>query len=350
MLATKKITEEILEFNHDVSQVIKSLCNIEMIKLGFCTKRVLYQEDKVILYHYYPRVEHRTTVPLLIVFALINRPDILDVDEKLSVIKMFLESGIDVYLIDWGYPDKMDCSITFEKYLTGYLKNCVEFVRHHTLQKRINILGICQGGVFSLCYTSLYPQHIKNIITIVTPVDFHTKNNILSKLLRYIDIDLMVDKFKNIPGHWLAKVFISLNPYQLLVKKYLDLIDFSFKEQELKQFLCIEKWISDTPDQAGETFRKFVKQFYQQNKLIKGDIIIENRQVNLQRVTMPVLNIVASNDYLIPPSACLPLKMVVGTKDYSVVTITAGHIGIYISAKVRGQLATAIICWLLQRT
>jgi polyhydroxyalkanoate synthase subunit PhaC len=113
-----------------------------------------------------------------------------DIQENRSTIKGLLATGQDVYLIDWGYPDQADRSLTLDDYINGYLDGCVDHIRAtHGLDK-INILGICQGGTFSLMYTALHPDKVRNLVTMVTPVDFKTPDNLLSAWVQHIDIDL----------------------------------------------------------------------------------------------------------------------------------------------------------------
>ena len=46
--------------------------------------------------------------PILICFALVNRPYILDLQGDRSVVRQLLDRGFDVYLIDWGTPTDAD--------------------------------------------------------------------------------------------------------------------------------------------------------------------------------------------------------------------------------------------------
>jgi polyhydroxyalkanoate synthase len=127
----------------------------------------------------------------------------------------------------------------------------------------INVLGICEGGTFSLCFSALHPDRVKNLITMVTPVDFHAGESMLSHWGRNIDVDLLVDTLGNVPGELLNWVFLSLKPFRLTGQKYVDLVDILDDPQKVKNFLRMEKWIFDSPDQAGEAFRQFVKDFFQ---------------------------------------------------------------------------------------
>jgi len=111
----------------------------------------------------------------------------------------------------------------------------------------------------------------------------------------------------------------------------------------------MEKWIFDSPGQAGECLRQFIKDCYQGNKLIKGELRIGDRLVDLKNVTMPLLNIYASGDHLVPPAATRPLNDAVGTTDKTLYEFKGGHIGVFVGSKSQKELAPAIAAWLHER-
>ncbi|MEX0269654.1 class III poly(R)-hydroxyalkanoic acid synthase subunit PhaC [Leptolyngbyaceae cyanobacterium UHCC 1019] len=326
------------------------------IKIGVTTKESVYREDKIVLYRFQPLVEQPLNTPVLIVYALINRPFMVDLQAGRSLVANLLKLGLDVYLIDWGYPTRADRWTSLDDYINGYINNCVDFIStKHSLAK-INLLGICQGGTFSLCYSAIYPEKVKNLITMVTPVDFQRNHALLNMQggctlgAEAIDIDLMVDASGNIPGDYLNIEFLMLKPWQLGVLKYLDFPEIMDNEDKLLNFLRMEKWIFDSPDQTGEAYRQFLKDFYQGNKLIKGEVMIGDRQVDLRNICAPVLNLYAEKDHLVTPASSLALEQYIGTTDYTVRSFPVGHVGMYVSSKVQKDLPTAIAEWLQERT
>ncbi|MBF2048527.1 MAG: class III poly(R)-hydroxyalkanoic acid synthase subunit PhaC [Elainella sp. C42_A2020_010] len=327
----------------------------EDIRPGSTPKEVVYQEDKLVLYRFTPQVEKPFPVPLLMVYALVNRPYIVDLQEGRSLVANLLKLGIDVYLIDWGYPSRGDRWITLDDYINGYLNTCVDVIRHRHQLDSINLLGICQGGTFSLCYSALYPDKVKTLITMVTPVDFHVQDGLLNTWVgpssgsQALDVDRLVEAFGNIPGSILNATFLMLKPFQLGVQKYIDLLESWDNKDKLLTFLYMEKWIFDSPAQSGETFRQFVKDFYRGNKLIQGTVEIGDRSVDLGKIHMPVLNIYAEQDHLVPPAASLALEHYISSQDYTVCSFPVGHIGIYVSSKVQNNLPPRIADWLKAR-
>ncbi|MGH8159441.1 MAG: class III poly(R)-hydroxyalkanoic acid synthase subunit PhaC, partial [Rhodanobacter sp.] len=108
-------------------------------------------------------------------------------------------------------------------------------------------------------------------------------------------------------------------------------------------------WIFDSPDLAGEAFRQFIKQFYQGNGFVNGGIEIDGQEVDLGDVDMPILNIFAEQDHLVPPDASRALGRHVGTTDYTQLAFKGGHIGIYVSGRAQREVPPAIHQWLRAR-
>jgi len=345
-----EIIQEISDFNGKLAKGLNTLTEIGDLEDGISPKYAVYKEDKMVLYHYEPRVEKQNPIPLLIVYALVNRPYMADLQEGRSMIQGLLDAGVDVYLVDWGYPDAGDAYLTLEDYINGYIDRCVDVIRDEHGLDKINILGICQGGSFSLCYTALHQEKIKNIIITVTPVDFHTKNDLLSKMVRHVDVDLLVDTEGNISGDDMNSAFLSLKPFQLMGQKYVDLVNILDDTEKLRNFMRMEKWVFDSPDQVGETIRQFTKQFYQENGLVKGTVRIGDDTVDLQNITIPVLNIYARDDHLVPPDSSKALGGCVSSKDYTELEFPGGHIGIYVSGKAQAMIPPTVGKWLDERT
>lgn len=132
-------------------------------------------------------------------------------------------------------------------------------------------------------------------------------------------------------------------------QKYIDMVDLLADKEHTKNFMRMEKWIFDSPDQVGEAFREFVKDFFQRNGLINGGVQIGDQFARLSNITMPVLNIYASEDHLVPPSASKPLGKHIGAKDYTEREFKGGHIGIYVSGRAQREVPGFIGEWLSDR-
>lgn len=315
---------------------------------GCSDREAVWQSGKLTLYRYRPTARPAKGAPLLIVYALVNRPYMMDLQEDRSLIRGLLAEGLDVYLIDWGYPDGADRFTTLADYIDDYLAGCVEHILATHRLNALNVLGVCQGGVLSLCFAALHPQRVRNLITMVTPVDFHTPADLLSKWVRKIDVAAWVAD-GNVSGDALNQLFLSLMPFRLMHQKYVDLLAGSPDRARIENFMRVERWIFDSPDQAGAAFQEFVVWFYQENRLAQHRLEIAGQKVDLRTLKLPMLNLIGRRDHLVPPDASAALERLTGSEDYTAREFDLGHIGMYISARAQREVPAAIAGWLATR-
>lgn len=307
-----------------------------------------YQEDRVKLKHYKP-AELRFKTPLLITYALVNRETMLDLQPDRSVLKGFLEAGLEVYMIDWGFPTRIDRYLTIDDHVNVYMDHAVEHIRKKHGIPQVNLMGICMGGTFSIIYTALHPEKIRNLVTTVTPVNFDTDENLLNVWARSIDADGIVEAYGNMPGDLLNLGFLMLNPARLIIDKYVGFLENVHKKDFVENFVRMERWIFDSPDVPGETFRQFINDLYKRNLLVKNKLNIGGKIVDLRKITMPVLNIYARLDHLVPPSSSDKFIPLIPSRDKEDVALDTGHIGIYVSSKTQKEFGPKIVRWLRDR-
>jgi polyhydroxyalkanoate synthase len=331
------------------------------ISVGTTPHEIIYIEDKMKLLHFIPTVEKTHPVPILMVYALVNRYYILDLQPDKSVVRKLLDDGFDVYIIDWGYPSGMDRYLTLDDYVNGYINNAVDIVRKRSGLDKITLMGICQGGTFSIMYSTLHPEKVKNLITLVAPVNFDTQKGLLHVWAKNLDVDKVVDYYGIVPGDFLNSGFLLTDPFRLMIDKYVGMFDriecepgddacLIRNEEIVKNFLRMEKWIFDSPDQAGETFRQFMKDCYQKNLLIKNKLELNGKKINLKNITMPLLNIMAEFDHLVPNEASIPLNDAVSSKEKEMAVFPTGHIGIFVGSKSQKEVCPRISKWLTPRS
>ena len=282
--------------------------------------------------------------PLLIVYAMINRPSILDLEPERSFIRGLVAGGRDVYLLDWGDPDGAGHEQTLADLLDGALNRAVRAVGG---RRKVDLLGVCQGGVFALVYAARYPHRVRRLVTVVTPVDFHTHEDLLSHWARGVDPRLLQGSAA-VPGFALGAVFQALAPYRLSLGKYVDLLDHAHDPDWLQRFRRMERWVHDCPDQPRRIFAEFLREFYQENRLMRGLLMISDRVVDLREIRVPVLNIYGLHDHLVPPAASRALATLTQSSRYDEVAVPAGHIGVFVSGRA-SDLPERIARWLARR-
>jgi len=283
-----KIAREMQEFSERFSRGLSALAAAGDVTIGSAPKDPVFALDKLTLYRYRPvagaQGADRVRAPVLICYALVNRPYMMDLQPDRSLIRRLLDRGLDVYLIDWGYPDGADRYLEVSDYVLRYLPRCVAAVCESSGHDALNLLGVCQGGTLSLCYAALEPERIRNLITMVTPVDFRTPENLLTKWSEHVDLAQLTAATGNVPGEMLNALFLGLMPFRLMSQKYVDLMDQIDDPHALENFLRMEKWIFDSPDQPGEMFRQFMQWFVKENRLARGSLELAGRRVDLAHI------------------------------------------------------------------
>ena len=309
---------------------------------------VVYEEDSLQLLHY--RNEHSIDLaePILVCYALVNRPYILDLQERRSVVRQLLKRGFDVYLIDWGVPTAADRTMRLNDYVCGLMKNCVDFVCEHAGSTQLNLLGYCMGGTMSTMFTTLYPEMVRNLILMAAPIDFREENDLLCLWTKeeYFDVDAVIDAFGNCPATMLQGSFGMMKPLQNYGEKYVNFFDKLYDDNFLENYFSMERWTNDNIPVAGETFREFVKLLYQRNMLIKGQMRLGERPIKLDRITCPLLMLVAEFDHLVSPQSTLALREHVSSQDITEMMIDVGHVGLAVSSKAHKKIWPEAAMWI----
>jgi len=134
-----------------------------------------------------------------------------------------------------------------------------------------------------------------------------------------------------------------------MIDKYVGFLENIHNRDFVENFVRMERWIFDSPDLPGEAFRDFIQWMFRENRLIKNELVLGGKKVDLKNITMPVLNIYGKYDHLVPPAACDQLTSKIGSTDKEDLCLDTGHIGIYVSSKTQREFGPKIIRWLTER-
>jgi len=355
------VAKELESARHKLSRGLKKLAEVSEDDLAIATVPCdeVWRQDMVRLYRCRPMVEKPHGVPILIAYALVGRYQMIDLEADRSLVRKLLAVGFDVYFIDWGLPTRAQRWLAIDDYVSGYLDACVDVARELSRSDQVNLLGICQGGVFTTCFAALFPHKVRNLALTVTPIDFHgdkkepqTGAGYMNRWARSLtpqDIDDLVEAYGSAPGSMVGFSFLMMNPISNLTKYTIDLIDILDDDAKLLAFLRMERWIADRPDHPGEVLRQWFKDLYQDNKLIRNELQLGDRRVDLRNITMPVLNIYATGDTIVPVSCSKGVGSHFGTDDYTEVPVPGGHIGTFVGGKAQKVLAPTLADWFKAR-
>ncbi len=319
------------------------------IKVGQSEGEIVHRRYRSSLTRYTPSGGKKYETPLLIVYAMVNKPYILDLLPGRSVIESFLKQGLEVYLLDWGKPIKSDANRGIEFYLREVIDDAAEAVKDLAGVDRISLMGYCMGGTLSLIYAALYPEKIKNLITMAAPFDCSDPEGLLFQWTHEIPIEEVAETYGNCPGWLLASSFLCIDPLITVEKTeslYKGIRDDSF----LDLFFAMEQWINDTVDVPGRMYTEFMQWFFQQNLLARRELALGGHHVDLSVITAPFLNIIAEQDTSVPPSSSEPIGSYLGSTDQKLMRCPAGHIGLAVSGKAHKKMWPEAGAWIAGRS
>jgi polyhydroxyalkanoate synthase len=326
------------------------------IPVGLTPKEVVWTLNKAKLYRYKPTrpPEERHPIPLLLVYALINKPFIFDLAPGRSFVEYMVDQGFDMYLLDWGAPGPEDQGITFDDYVTDYLSRAVRKVLRVSGADETSILGYCLGATITVVYTGLYPETpIRNIILLTAPIDFSSSpEGSMAMWLEEerLDVDRIVGAFGNVPGELIRFWAKLLKPVENFVGAYVNVWKNMDNEQAVRGWQAINRWVEDVIPFAGSAFRQFVLEYVRGNELIKGQHQVEGQPVDLSNIRAPLLNIVAEYDHIVAQSQAETIMDRVSSEDKELRVIPSTHVGIMASGRARYKLWPEVVEWLAPRS
>jgi polyhydroxyalkanoate synthase subunit PhaC len=323
-------------------------------KIAQTPKEMVWALNKAKLYRYAPQVpeDKRHRLPLLLVFAIMNRPHVLDLRPGHSFVEYMLRRGHDVYLLDWGAPGPEDRDLKFDDYTLEYLPRVVRKVQSVSGSERFNMLGWCLGALISTMYAALRPEGLKNLVLLTAPLDFADKT--AGGFARWssdqaFNADRIVETFGNVPGELIDYGAKALKPVENFVGTYLNLWDNIDNPKVVESWHAMNTWVRDIIPMAGGAYRQLINELYKENRLMEGTLFLRGERVDLGKLTANVLNVIAEADHITPPCQSEGVMAKVGSRDKEVFRVRGGHIGIMAGSGAEKTTWPHIEQWLAAR-
>jgi len=311
---------------------------------------VVYEAGMLRLRHYRP-VERRHKRPLLIVYALIKRPFILDLQPGKSVVETLVGQGYEVYLTDWLPPAREDSWRGFDAYVNGDIADAVRVLQIREGVEQVNLMGYCLGALLALLYSSLHPENVRNLVTLTVPFDMGVRDLPFYNLVDFVSddaVELVTRIYGNCPAWMVNGGFNLMAPIHHAVDKYVGRYRNGVREGYAEMFDLFEHWMRSDMPLAGQVYREMYQLMFKRNALKKGELTVGDEFVDLRRITCPLLNIVAEHDDVVHPRSSLGLLDHVGSEDKRNITFPTGHIGAVVSAGAIGKLWPQVGQWLAE--
>jgi polyhydroxyalkanoate synthase len=335
---------------------LKAVVDSLEVPVGLTPKELVWTLNKARLYRYRPTrpPKERKPIPLLLVYALINKPFIFDLAPGRSFVEYMVDQGFDMYLLDWGAPGPEDQGITFDDYVTEYLVRAVRRVVRVSGADEISMLGYCLGATLTTVYAGLFPDApVRNIILLTAPIDFsNPPEGSMAMWLEEerLDVDRIVGTFGNVPGELIRFWAKLLKPAENFVGAYVNVWKNLDDEKAVQGWQAINRWVEDVIPFAGSAFRQFVLDYVRGNELIKGEHEVNGQCVELSNIRAPLLNIVARYDHIVAQPQAESIMELVSSEDKELRVIPSTHVGIMASGRARYKLWPEVVEWLAPRS
>ena len=344
------LLEEIQEGYRKLQKARSTLYTASNVEVGETPNEVLVETRSYRLLHYQQMVSKTAKTPILVVYALINRSYVLDLQHDKSWIRSLLSQGFDVYLIDWKAPTMADKYVSFDDYVNCFIDDCVEVLLKKNKVDKLTLHGYCMGGTMSTMYTALHQEKVRNLAVIAPVIDTERDSTVIANVAKNMDVEKMLHVTGNLQAEQMYALYSALKPFKQGVNKYFNFVQNIDNEPFVDNFLRLEKWLYDTPPIAGETFRQWVSDIYQKNLLVKNELKLRDKLIDLSMIRVPLLNIVADEDHLVSPQCSAPLNDVVSSIDKRLMRFQTGHVGLIASLYSQNNVLPKIGQWLKARS
>jgi polyhydroxyalkanoate synthase subunit PhaC len=319
--------------------------------IGVTPKDAVWTHRKTTLWRY--RSDKRThPIPVLLVFALINRPDIFDLRSGNSFVEFLLDQGFDVFLVDWGEPDESDGDMGLDNYVLDELPWAMREVLRESGEDELTLLGWCIGGTLCLLHGGLEPDTAaRNMVLLTTPVD--TTGSLYGKWVGRdsFNVDHVAEVYGSVPGRsvdWANKLMKPVTNYWTTYRRLWQQVYDGGGNREAYQAMA--KWVADNPPFPGRAYREWITYMYKENRLVKGTLRLRGRLVDLSQIDQSLLVVTAGADHIAPRPGTMPMLSMVSSEDLTHLDRPGGHIGLMAGSKARKEIWPDIAEWLAERS
>ena len=280
--------------------------------------------------------------------SLVTTAKVFDLQDGNSLVQRFLDAGHDVYLLDWGVPDAVESQNTLETYCDEYLPRAVRAALDDSGAADIDLFGYCLGAVLTMLTVAGHrAMPVRSIVLLATPVAMAELGPMTSMLRgRQLAVDDLVDWSGNVPAARIKESFQLLEPAGE-VTTYLSLWNSLGHPERLEAHEALLRWSTGHIPFPGAAFRQMVDLFITDDSLVRGQVPLGARVVDLADITVPVLSITGKRDKLVPAASSAPLSLPGAALEH--LELDAGHAGLIVGRRAHKEMIPAMLEWLDQQ-
>ncbi len=323
--------------------------------IGATPRDVIWTHRNTTLYRYRSS-DRRHAVPLLLVFALINRPAIFDLRPGSSLVEYLLEEGFDVFLVDWGELDEEDADMGLDDFICDELDWAVRETLRASEADELTLLGWCIGATLCAMYCGLEPDGerssaVRNLALLTMPIDGRD-----SRYAKWVgdpafDVDRVADQWRMLPGSsvdFANKMMKPVTNFYTTYRRLWQTIEEGQARREAYQSMA--KWVGDNPSFPGRAWAEWIKLMYRDGALVNGGTRLRGRRVDLGRIDQNILVVTAGADHIAPRPGTMPIFDLVSSSDVTHLDRPGGHIGLIAGSAARREIWPELAGWLAERS
>jgi polyhydroxyalkanoate synthase subunit PhaC len=322
--------------------------------IGQTPRDAIWTHRRTTLYRYRSR-QRRHPVPVLLVFALINRPTIFDLRPGNSFVEFLLEQGFDVFLVDWGVPEDEDSEMGLEAYVCDELHWAVRETLRAAGASELSMLGWCIGGTLCAMYAGLADgradETVRNLVLLTTPIDTDVGTYKAWVGHEDFDAELVAEALPAVPGRMIDfanKLMKPVTNYWTTYRRLWEGVLDGDARREAHQAMA--RWVADNPPFPSRAYAEWITWMYQENRLVRGRLRLRGKRVDLRRIDQSVLVVTAGADHIAPPPNTTPLLEQVSSTDVTYFDRPGGHIGLMAGSQARQAIWPDLADWLAGRS
>ncbi|HUA45527.1 MAG TPA: alpha/beta fold hydrolase [Solirubrobacteraceae bacterium] len=349
------VLERTLRFPVNALEYTNILLTTEDAVVGATPRQVVWTHRETTLYRYRsPDRRHR--VPVLLVFALINRPEIFDLRPGSSLVEYLIDEGFDVFLVDWGYPDEEDADMGLDEFVCDELEWAVRETLRASGEEELTLMGWCIGATLCAMYCGLDRgpggrAPVKNLVELTMPIDGRASGYAKWVGDEDFDVDTVGELWGSVPGaaiDFANKMMKPVTNFWTTYRRLWDNVQEGTARREAYQTMA--KWVADNPPFPGRAWAQWIHLMYRDGDLVRGRVRLRGRLVDLRRIDQSVLVITAGADHIAPRPGTMPFFDLISSQDVEHLARPGGHIGLVAGSAARKELWPSIAEWLAERS
>ncbi len=289
--------------------------------------KVIFQNEIFQLIQYAPTTETVHAVPFVIVPPWINKFYILDLTAEKSFIKYVVGQGYTVFVVSWVNPDGRLANKTFEDYMNEGLLMAADVAKRECKSKKVNMLGYCIGGTLlatTLGVMAAKGQELFESATFLVAQKDFTKAGDLKLFIdenQLQSIAKMMEEKGYLDGGRMATVFNMLRSKDLIWPYIVN--NYMMGKKPVAFDLLY--WNQDSTRLPAANHNFYLREFYHENKLALGKMVMDNVRIELGKIKTPVFELATREDHISPPKSVFTgAKMFGGPVEF--VLAGSGHI------------------------